>query len=293
MDQPQVTLNDGTTMPQLGLGVFQVPPEDTEQVVAHGLAAGYRSIDTAARYENEPGVGAALRAADVARDEVFVTTKLANPDQGYESTLAAFDASAEKLGLDVVDLYLIHWPCPGRGEALNTWRAMEELRAAGRIRSIGVSNFLPHHLTELLEAGEVKPVVNQIEVHPYHQQKELRAFNAEHGILTEAYSPLGQGAVLDDPVITGIAKRLGRTPAQVVLRWHLQLGHVVIPKSVTPSRMAENIDVLDFGLSADDMAAIEGLDRGRRIGFHPDFFNGFPEDFEEGSSARTGAAPVR
>jgi 2,5-diketo-D-gluconate reductase A len=290
MNQPQVMLSDGTTMPQLGLGVFQVPPEDTEQVVAHGLAAGYRSIDTAARYGNEAGVGAALAASDLARDEVFVTTKLANPDQGYESTLAAFDASSQKLGIDVVDLYLIHWPCPGRGEALSSWRAMEELRAAGRVRAIGVSNFLPHHLTELLDAAEVRPVVNQIEVHPYHQQKELRAFNAEHGILTEAYSPLGQGAVLTDPVITGIAERLGRTPAQVVVRWHLQLGNVVIPKSVTPSRMAENVDVLGFELSEADMAAIDGLDRGQRIGFHADFFNGYPEDFEEGSEARTGVA---
>jgi len=286
----ELTLNNGVTIPQLGFGVFQVPPEETQRTVEDALEAGYRHIDTAAAYRNEAGVGAALAATGIAREDIFVTTKLRNGDQGYESALRAFEDSRRALGLDVVDLYLIHWPCPGRGETLNTWRAMEELRAAGRVRAIGVSNFLPHHLAELLEAAEVRPVVNQIEVHPYHQQKELRAFNAEHGIVTEAYSPLGQGAVLADPVITGIAERLGRTPAQVVVRWHLQLGNVVIPKSVTPSRMAENLDVLGFELSEADMAAIDGLDRGARIGFHPDLFNGYPEDFEEGSPARTGVA---
>ncbi|MEE6286376.1 aldo/keto reductase [Georgenia sp. MJ173] len=281
---PLVTLNNGVTMPQLGLGVFQVPPEETTRVVSDALAAGYRHVDTAARYDNEAAVGVAVAAA-TAPDEVFVATKLANPDQGYESTLAAFDASAGRLGRDVVDLYLIHWPCPKRGEAVNSWRAMTELVAAGRIRAIGVSNFLPHHLQQLLDASDVVPAVNQVELHPYLQQRELRAFHAEHGIVTEAWSPLAQGAVLDDPVITAIAQRLGRTPAQVVLRWHLQLGTVVIPKSVQPARMAQNIDVFDFELTAADMAAIEGLDRDGRTGFHPDSFNGFPEDFATATPA--------
>ncbi|TRW47015.1 aldo/keto reductase [Georgenia yuyongxinii] len=278
---PQVTLNDGNAIPQLGLGVFQVPPEDTERVVTEALAAGYRSIDTAARYGNEHGVGAAVATSGLDRDEVFVATKLANPDQGYASTLTAFDASARELGLDVVDLYLIHWPAPARKEFLNSWRAMEELRAAGRVRSIGVSNFLVHHLEEVLNTSGVVPAVNQIELHPYLQQRELRAFHADHGIVTEAYSPLGRGGVLADPVITGIAERLGRTPAQVVLRWHLQLGNVVIPKSVHAARMAENLDLGGPELSEDDMTAIASLDRGGRTGFHPDRFNGFPEDFAE------------
>ncbi|MEE6294686.1 aldo/keto reductase [Georgenia wangjunii] len=276
---PQISLNDGAVLPQVGFGVFQVPAEDTAAVVADALAAGYRSIDTAARYGNEGGVGQAIASSGLSREDVVVATKLANPDQGYDSTLAAFDASAKALGLDVVDLYLIHWPAPAREEFVNSWRAMEELQAAGRIRSIGVSNFLPHHLEQLLEATGVVPAVNQIEVHPYLQQAELRAFNASHGVITEAYSPLGRSTVLADPVITGIAERIGRSPAQVVLRWHLQLGNVVIPKSVTPARMAENIDVLGFDLSADDMAAIATLERGARTGFHPDHFNGFPEDF--------------
>ncbi|MPV35916.1 aldo/keto reductase [Georgenia subflava] len=289
---PQLTLSSGVTIPQIGFGVFQVPPEDTQDAVGHALAAGYRSIDTAARYDNEAGVGAAIAASGLARDEVFVATKLANPDQGYESTLKAFDASTSELGLDVVDLYLIHWPCPARGEALNSWRAMRELRDGGRVGSIGVSNFMVHHLRELLAATEVVPEVNQIEVHPYYQQTELRAFNAEHGIVTEAYSPLGRGGVLKDPAIAGIAERLGRSPAQVILRWHIQLGNVVIPKSVTPERIAANIDVFDFELTEDDMSTIAALDRGGRTGFHPDHFNGFPEDFAPDAPSRQGMVPV-
>ncbi|GAA4426638.1 aldo/keto reductase [Georgenia halophila] len=280
---PQIRLNDGVTIPQLGFGVFQVPPEDTEQVVTHALEVGFRSIDTAAGYKNEEGVGAAVAASGLARDEIFVTTKLANPDQGHDSALAAFDASMGKLDLDVLDLYLIHWPSPARGEFVNTWKAFIELQQAGRIRSIGVSNFLPHHFTELFEATEVVPSVNQIELHPYLQQKELRTFHAQHGILTEAWSPIAQGDCLDDPIITGIAERLGATAAQVVLRWHLQLGNIVIPKSVTPSRMRENLGALEITLGEEDIAAIEGLDRGEdgRRGFHPDRFNAFPEDFEK------------
>lgn len=274
---PLITLNNGVTIPQFGLGVFKVPAQDTQRVVADALAAGYRNIDTASRYNNEAGVGAALAATSVG--DVFVATKLANADQGYESALAAFATSAAELQREVVDLYLIHWPCPKRGEALNSWRAMTELAAAGRIRAIGVSNFQTHHLRPLLEASDVVPAVNQIELHPYLQQRELREFHADHGIVTEAWGPLARGAVLDDPVITDIAHRLGRSPAQVVLRWHIQLGNVVIPKSVDVARITANIDIFDFELSADDMAAIEGLDRDGRTGFHPDEFNGFPEDF--------------
>lgn len=276
---PRLTLNTGATIPQLGLGVFQVPPEDTEQTVAAGLNAGYRSIDTASRYNNEAGVGAALKASALPREQLFVTTKLANTDQGYENAHEAFNTSARELELEAVDLYLIHWPCPKRGESLNSWRALEELHADGRARAIGVSNFLVNHVQTILDNFDVVPAVNQIELHPYLQQKELRAFHAEHGILTEAWSPLAQGAVLDDPVINAIAQRLGRSAAQVVLRWHVQLGNVVIPKSVTPSRMAANIDVFDFELSGQDMASIEALDRNGRTGFHPDEFNGFPADF--------------
>ncbi|MFD1718981.1 aldo/keto reductase [Georgenia deserti] len=279
---PDIKLNDGVTIPQLGFGVFQVPPENTQEVVAEALDCGYRSIDTAAGYRNEEGVGAAIAASGLARDEVFVTTKLANPDQGYDSTLAAFDASMDKLGLDVLDLYLVHWPCPDRGEFINTWRAFQELQEAGRIRSIGVSNFLPHHFEQLFDATEVVPSVNQIELHPYLQQQELRDFHARHGIVTEAWSPIAQGDVLGDPAIVEIAERHGATPAQVILRWHLQLGNIVIPKSVTPSRMRENLGALEISLSEEDMAAFAKLDKGEngRRGFHPDRFNGYPEDFQ-------------
>jgi diketogulonate reductase-like aldo/keto reductase len=286
---PTVRLNSGADLPVVGFGTFQVDPAVTRDVVAAALAAGYRSIDTAARYLNEGGVGEAIAAADVPREDLFVATKLANPDQGYDTTLRAFDASAGELGLDVVDLYLIHWPCPARGEFANTWRAMEELRAQGRIGSIGVSNFLAHHLQELLAGSATVPAVNQVELHPYLQQRDLRDVHAAHGIVTEAWSPLAQGAVLGDPVIVDIAARLGRTPAQVVLRWHVQLGNVVIPKSVTPERQRENLALFDFALDDADMAAIEGLDRGEdgRTGFHPDRFNGFPADFEAATPSWT------
>ncbi|MFF3946339.1 aldo/keto reductase [Streptomyces sp. NPDC001902] len=270
---PDITLNNGVTMPQLGFGVFQVPDADTAAAVTSALESGYRSIDTAAIYGNEAGVGQALAASGIARDELFVTTKLWNGDQGYDSTLAAFDASLAKLGLDHVDLYLIHWPAPARDTYLDTWRAFERIHAEGRARAIGVSNFQPAHLQRLIDNGDVVPAVNQVELHPQLQQAELRAFHARHGIATEAWSPLAQGAVLKDPVITGIAGRLGRTPAQVILRWHLQLGNVVIPKSVTPERIRENLDVFDFALSDADVAAITALDNGTRIGPDPDAFN--------------------
>ncbi|MFB7288635.1 aldo/keto reductase [Actinacidiphila glaucinigra] len=270
---PYITLNNGVAMPQLGFGVFQVPDADTAAAVTSALESGYRSIDTAAIYGNEAGVGQALSASGVARDELFVTTKLWNGDQGYDSTLAAFDASLAKLGLDHVDLYLIHWPAPARDTYLDTWRAFEKIHAEGRARAIGVSNFQPAHLQRLIDSSDVVPAVNQVELHPQLQQAELRAFHARHGIATEAWSPLAQGAVLRDPVVTGIADRLGRTPAQVILRWHLQLGNVVIPKSVTPERIRQNIDVFDFALSDADIAAITALDSGTRIGPDPDTFN--------------------
>ncbi|MFE0630022.1 aldo/keto reductase [Streptomyces sp. NPDC058864] len=270
---PDITLNNGVTMPQLGFGVFQVPDAETAAAVTSALESGYRSIDTASIYGNEAGVGQALAASGVARDELFVTTKLWNADQGYDSTLAAFDASLAKLGLDHVDLYLIHWPVPARDAYLDTWRAFEKIHAEGRARAIGVSNFQPEHLQRLIDNSDVVPAVNQVELHPQLQQAELRAFHARHGIATEAWSPLAQGAVLKDPVVTGIAGRLGRTPAQVILRWHLQIGNVVIPKSVTPERIRQNIDVFDFALSDADVAAITALDNGTRIGPDPDTFN--------------------
>ncbi|ADB48520.1 aldo/keto reductase [Conexibacter woesei] len=267
---PTLTLNDGTEIPQLGFGVFQVPPQETAQAVAQALEAGYRHIDTAAAYRNEEGVGEAVAASGIPREALFVTTKLWNADQGYDEALRAFDASARRLRLDVVDLYLIHWPTPARDRYVPSWRAFERLQADGRVRSIGVSNFQPAHLRRLFDEGEVVPAINQVELHPYLQQPELRAFHAEHEIATEAWSPLAQGAVLDDPAIVAIAQAHGKTPAQVVLRWHLQLGNVVIPKSVTPARIAENLDVFDFALSDEQLAAIAALDRGERTGPDPD-----------------------
>ncbi|WP_055587220.1 aldo/keto reductase [Streptacidiphilus griseoplanus] len=271
---PSLTLNNGVRIPQVGFGVFQVPDGQTAAVVTAALDAGYRSIDTAAVYGNEKGVGDALAASGLPRAELFVTTKLWNDAQGYDSTLAAFDASLDRLRLDHVDLYLIHWPTPARDRYLDTWRALEKLLADGRVRAIGVSNFQPAHLTRLMDHSGVVPAVNQIELHPRLQQAELRAFHARHGIVTEAWSPLAQGgALLKDPVIAGIAERHGVTPAQVVLRWHLQLGNVVIPKSVTPERIRANLDLFGFELDGQDLAAVTALDSGDRIGPDPDAFN--------------------
>ncbi|MFJ7416002.1 aldo/keto reductase [Streptomyces sp. NPDC098077] len=267
---PTVTLNNGVAVPQLGFGVFQVPDDETTAAVSAALEAGYRSIDTAAIYGNEVGVGRALAASGIPREELFVTTKLWNTDQGYEATLAAFDASLAALGLDQVDLYLIHWPTPAHDLYPESWRALEKLAADGRIRAAGVSNFQPAHLRRLLDTGTLVPAVNQIELHPGLQQAELRAFHAEHGIATEAWSPLAQGALLKEAALVSIAERHGKSPAQVVLRWHLQLGNVVIPKSVTPERIRQNIDVFDFELSAADMDAVAALDRGMRTGPDPD-----------------------
>jgi 2,5-diketo-D-gluconate reductase A len=270
---PQLEFNDGHSIPQLGFGVFQVPPEDTADVVRHALKTGYRHIDTAAAYKNEAGVGEAIRDSGLNRDEVFVTTKLFNTDQGHDSALKAFDKSLDRLGLEYVDLYLIHWPAPDRGKYVETWRAFAQFHREGRARSIGVSNFLPEHLEKIIDATGVTPALNQIELHPQLQQPELRRFHEEHGILTEAWSPLGQGAILDDETIKEIASAHERTVAQVVLRWHLQLGNVVIPKSVTPKRIEENFELFDFELSAEEMDKIAGLDKGERTGPDPKTFS--------------------
>ncbi|MFB4314291.1 aldo/keto reductase [Actinomadura sp. 21ATH] len=260
-------------MPQLGFGVWQVADDEAERAVATALETGYRSIDTARIYENETGTGRALRGSGIPREELFVTTKLWNDDQGYDAALRAFDASLERLGLDYVDLYLIHWPALKQDLYLDTWRAFEKLHADGRARAVGVSNFTAGALTRLIEETDVVPAVNQIELHPYLQQEELRALHEEHGVRTEAWSPLGQGqGLLNDPALAPIAEAHGRTPAQVVLRWHLQLGNVVIPKSVTPARIAQNFDVFGFELSDAEMAAIGAMDSGTRLGPDPATF---------------------
>ncbi|MEV7681984.1 aldo/keto reductase [Streptomyces sp. NPDC088341] len=270
---PDIVLNNGVKIPQLGFGVFQVADAQTTDAVLAALDAGYRSIDTAAVYGNEEGVGRAIASSGVPRDELFVTTKLWNDRQGYDSALAAFDTSLAKLGLDRVDLYLIHWPAPARDRYLDSWRALEKLLADGRTRAIGVSNFQPAHLQRLLDETGVAPALNQIELHPGLQQAELRDFHAQHDIATEAWSPLAKGELLQVEAITEIAGRHEKSPAQVMLRWHIQLGNIVIPKSVTPARIRENIDVFDFELSSGDMAAIATLDRGLRTGPNPDTFN--------------------
>ncbi|MGX5697299.1 aldo/keto reductase [Agromyces soli] len=271
---PTVALNNGVAMPQLGFGVFQVPDAETTAAVATALELGYRSIDTAAIYGNERGVGRAIAESGIRRDELFITSKVWNTDQGYDETLRAFDASVEKLGLEQLDLDLIHWPTPRNGRFLDTWRALERLYADGRVRAIGVSNFEPAHLAAVLEAGTVVPAVNQVELHPALQNRAVVAANTAAGVATEAWSPLAQGAVLADPAITAIAEAHGRTPAQVVLRWHLQQGRVVIPKSVTPARIAENLDVFGFELDAAELSAIDALERDGRTGPHPDEFHG-------------------
>ncbi|MFB7739454.1 aldo/keto reductase [Streptomyces sp. NPDC056112] len=271
---PPIILNNGVEMPQLGFGVWQVPDDEAERAVATALEAGYRSVDTAAIYGNEEGTGKAIAASGIPREEVFVTTKLWNSDQGYDSTLRAFDASLAKLGLEYVDLYLIHWPTPARGKFVDSYKAFEKLHAAGRIRAIGTSNFLPEHLERLIAETSVIPAVNQIELHPHLQQHAAREYHAEQGIATEAWSPLGQGkGLLEVPAIVAIAQKHNCTPAQIVLRWHLQLGNVVIPKSVTPSRIRENIEVFDFSLDDEDLAAISALNEDRRLGPDPAKFD--------------------
>ncbi|KLK91566.1 oxidoreductase [Microvirga vignae] len=270
---PPLRLNDGNTMPQLGYGVWRVSNEDAVACVTDVIKAGYRSIDTASIYENEEGVGQAIAASDVSRDELFITTKLWNDKRSYDAALTAFDESLKRLKLDFLDLYLIHWPGVSGEGFLDAWRALIRLKEEGRVKSIGVSNFQEKHLQRLIDGTGIVPAVNQIELHPRFQQKELRAFHAQHNIATESWGPLGQGSLVTDEKLATIGRRYGKTPAQVILRWHLDNGFIVIPKSVTPSRIRENIDVFDFKLDAEDMRIIEAMDdRNGRVGPDPAVF---------------------
>jgi 2,5-diketo-D-gluconate reductase A len=269
---PSLKLNDGNQIPQLGFGVFQVPAEDTDRVVSHALRTGYRSIDTAAAYGNEAEVGEAIAASDLDRQQVFVTTKVWNDDHGHDRARRAFQHSIERLGFEYLDMYLIHWPAPYADRYAETWETLCELKDSGHVRSIGVSNFMVEHLERIIDASGVVPAVNQVELHPRLQQRELREFHRRRGIATEAWSPLGQGRILDDPTISELAQAHERTAAQVVLRWHLQLGNVVIPKSVTTARIEENFQIFDFELSQEEIEAFEALDAGERIGPDPATF---------------------
>ena len=274
---PTIRLNNGVEIPQLGFGVYQVPPEDTADAVATALEIGYRHIDTAEMYGNEKGVGEAVERSGLDRGEVFVTSKLNNGFHRRDDALRAFDQSLGDLGFEYLDLFLVHWPLPGIDvDYVETWKAMEEIYASGRCRAIGVSNFQAHHLRRLFSQAQVRPAVNQIEVHPYLTQEELRAFDADHEIVTEAWSPIAQGKVLDDPVVLRVAERYSRTPAQVVLRWHVQRGDVVFPKSVNRERMQQNFELFDFDLDGDAMGDLSALDRGERTGPDPDTFNYIP-----------------
>ncbi|MGQ3210603.1 MAG: aldo/keto reductase [Shinella sp.] len=269
-DQTTITFHDGNSIPQVGLGVWQTPNDTAVTAVKAALATGYRHIDTAAIYENEQGVGEGISTSGVDRSEIFLTTKLWNSDQGYEQTLKAFDASLKRLGTDYVDLYLIHWPAPSRGQYVDTWKAFIQLQKEGRARSIGVSNFYPVHLQRLIDETGITPVINQIELHPDFPQTETRAYHDKHRIITQSWSPLGQGTLLENPVVAKVAAKHGRTPAQVITRWHIDNGLVVIPKSVTPSRIAENFKVFDFKLDAEDMQTFTSLEKdGKRIGPDP------------------------
>jgi len=272
-DQAHLTLNTGNTIPQLGLGVFKIDDDaECERVVLDALELGYRHIDTAMIYRNEAAVGRALAQSGIPRDELFVTTKVWNSDQGKDEAPAALATSLELLGLDYVDLYLIHWPAPSRGRYVETWLALEELAAKGLSKAIGVSNFEPEHLEDILEAGSVVPAINQVELHPAFQQRTVRGFGEERGILTEAWGPLGQGKyeLAELPGLNDLSKKHGKSIQQVVLRWHIQEGVIVFPKSVRKERLAENLDVFDFELDAEDMAAMVAMDSGRRVGTHPD-----------------------
>jgi 2,5-diketo-D-gluconate reductase A len=274
---PTITLNNGVEIPQLGFGVFQIKPEDTRQATLDALEVGYRHIDTAEMYGNEKEVGQAVRDSGIDRGEVFVTSKLNNGFHARDAALSAFDQSLADLGFDYLDLFLVHWPLPGIDvDYIETWKAMEEIYRSGRTKAIGVSNFKEHHLRRLFSDTEVRPAVNQIEIHPYLAQDDLRAFDADHEIATEAWSPIAQGKVLDDPAIVRVAERVGRTAAQVTLRWHVQRGDIVFPKSVTRSRVEENFALFDFELSDDDMREITALDRNERTGPDPDSFNYIP-----------------
>jgi diketogulonate reductase-like aldo/keto reductase len=271
---PNVTMNDDRSIPQIGLGVWQVPDDVATDACLTAFEAGYRHIDTAALYGNEEGVGRAIRQSGLSRDELFITTKVWNTDQGREKTTAAMDASLERLGLNYVDLYLIHWPTPDRGLYVETWETVLDLQRDGKTLSAGVSNFHPAHLRAIIDATGVTPTINQVELHPWLPQREVRAADAELGIVTEAWSPLASGGLIDDEVLAGIGAKYGKTAAQVMIRWHLQIGNVVLPKSVTPERIRSNIEVFDFELDSDDLIAIEALeDTSKRTGPNPDTFN--------------------
>ena len=276
---PDIILNDGHTIPQLGFGVFQIKPVDTVEATAQALRIGYRHIDTAEMYGNEREVGEAVARSGLDRSEVFVTSKLNNGFHRPDDARRAFDRTLAALGFEYLDLFLIHWPLPTLydGDFVSTWQTMIEFQRDGRARSIGVSNFQSHHLDRLAAETDVVPSVNQIEVHPYLTQDPLRRYDADHGILTEAWSPIAQGLVLDDPVIVSVAEAVGRTPAQVVLRWHVQRGDIVFPKSQTPSRMQENFELFDFELGEEQMAAVSGCNRDERTGPDPDTFDYLPK----------------
>lgn len=274
---PKLTLNNGVLMDQAGYGTYKVPAQDAAPLVSTALSLGYRHVDTAALYGNEEGVGQAVRnftdAGHIVREDLFVTSKVWNTDHGYDAALRAFDTSLQKLGFDYLDLYLIHWPCPERGLYLDTYRALEKLYSEGRIRAIGVSNFNREHLEELMDGTSVVPAVNQVELHPWLAQRELRAFHEANGIRTVAWSPLGRGAILEDPGVREIAGDLGRSPAQAVLRWHVQAGHTVIPKASSEERIAENLDIFSFALEPEHVAVLDALDCGRRTGSNPSEVN--------------------
>jgi diketogulonate reductase-like aldo/keto reductase len=270
---PSLQMNDGRSIPQIGFGVWQVPDDVVTDATLAAFDCGYRHVDTAALYYNEGGVGRAIAASGLPRDELFITTKVWNTDHGYDKTMRAMDKSLGLLGLDYVDLYLIHWPSPATGNLVDTWRAVLALQEQGLTRSVGVSNCHVPHLQRIIDEFGVLPVLDQVELHPWLPQSEIRAFNAEHGILTEAWSPLASGGLLDEPVLAEIGAKYGKSSAQVMIRWHLQLGNVVLPKSVTPARIAQNIDVFDFELDAADLAAIAALENGHRTGPNPDEFD--------------------
>jgi 2,5-diketo-D-gluconate reductase A len=275
---PTITLNNGVVIPQLGFGVFQITPDDTKQATLDALEVGYRHIDTAEMYGNEKQVGEAVAASGLDRSEIFVTSKLNNGFHARDAALAAFDGTLEALGFDYLDLFLIHWPLPTISDFVETWKAMQEIYESGRVKAIGVSNFQAAHLQRLFDQTSIVPAVNQIEVHPYLAQDTLRAFDAAHGIATEAWSPIAQGKVLGDEVIVSIAEKVGKTPAQVTLRWHIQRGDIVFPKSVTRSRVEENFAIFDFELADDDIKSITELDRNERTGPDPDTFDYVPKN---------------
>ena len=275
---PNITLNNGVEIPQLGFGVFQVPPADTKAVTLTAFEVGYRHIDTAEMYRNEEGVGEAVRESGLKREEIFVTSKLNNSFHAHDAAMKAFDLTLATLDIGYLDLFLIHWPLPAVGDFLETWKAMEEMYATGKVRAIGVSNFQPAHIRRLLDNTDHVPSVNQIESHPYLTQDDVRAFDFDNEIATEAWSPIARGKVLGDPVLGTIADRIGRTTAQVTLRWHIQRGDIVFPKTTTRERMVENFELFDFELTPEDMAAISGLNRNERTGPDPDLNNWVPSD---------------